>query len=206
MPASSHAQTRCSIPTLRDAFAAVPGLQGRTVSVRATLAIDTCAAIRIRPGPGERSIGDLPRRAHEAYCAWNDALRNIGIMTIGIETTIDVVAAAPSQRPALMADHIDRLSDELRNAIAGTYAGPHDLLIHARQAEASWCLYGLADLPEHRRERVSNILDDHVGRIRDWLERSAGCALLIPDLTERSKRHRPTVQGGVPKEPEPRTA
>lgn len=177
-----------TIPTLRDAFAAVPGLETRTVSVEATLAVDTRAAVRIQPRPGERSIGDLPRRAHEAYCAWADGLRDLGILIVGVDATIDVGAPVPVPRPVLAAADVDRLRAEIRAAVSGTQAGPHDVLIYARQHEVDWSIYGLADLPKDRHERVANLLRDHVRRTLAWFNGSSGCALLIPDIAARSAR------------------
>lgn len=178
--------TRLSIPTLRDAFAAVPGLETRTVSVEATLAVDTRAAVRIQPRTGERSIDDLPRRAHEAYCAWADGLRDLGILIVGVDATIDVGAPVPVPRPVLAAADVDQLRAEIRAAVSGTQAGPHDVLIYARRHEVDWSIYGLDDLPDDRRERVANLLRDHVRRTLGWLESSPGCALLVPDVAERS--------------------
>lgn len=170
------------LPSLRDTLAAVPDLVGRTVSVRASLATSTYAAVRIEPRPGELSAGDLPRRAHDVYGGWVDGLRRLGIVMVGAETRVDVEPADPQSRPKLTAADVDRLRAELAEAIGPDGAGPHDLMIHARESEVDWSFYGLADLPAHRRERVADLVDVYVRRGSRWLERSRGCALLIPDV------------------------
>lgn len=171
-----------ALPSLRDALAAVPGLSGRTVSVRASLATSTLAAVRVEPRAGETSPGDLPRRAHEAYAGWVDGLRRLGIVLVAAETRLDVDPADPDARPVLAAADVARLRADLAEAIGLDGTGPHDLLIHARRQAVGWSLYGLDDLPAERRERVAALLDEHVRRGARWLQRSPDCALLIPDL------------------------
>jgi hypothetical protein len=185
MPPTTDEHAPALIPTLHNASADVPHMETRAVSVQATLTVDTYAAVRVEPRLGETSLGDLPRRAHEAYCAWLDGLRSLGILIVGIDATIDIGASAPAPRPVLAAADIDRLRAGMRDAVAGTQAGPDDLVIHARRDEANWCCYGLAEMLEDRRERVADLLEDHVKRILGWLEHSPGCALLIPDVAER---------------------
>jgi hypothetical protein len=175
-------QDHLPLLSLRDALAAVPGLVGRTVSVRASLAISTLATVRVEPRAGETSLGDLPRRAHEAYGAWVDGLRRLGVVLVGAETRLDVEPAGPDARPVLAAADVDRVRADLVQAIGLDGTGPHDLLIHARRQAAGWSLYGLDDLSADRRERVANLLDEHVRRGARWLQRSPDCALLIPDL------------------------
>lgn len=182
-----------ALPSLRDAFAVVPGLVGRTVSVDASLAASTHARVRVEPQPRERSVGDLPRHAHQAYGRWIDDLRRLGIVLLGAEARVDVGPSDQQSRPTLTATDVQQLRRDLVEAIGSDSTCPHDLLIRTHDCAVRWSLYGLADLPQHRRARVSNLLDEHLRRGVRWLQGSPSCALLIPDDTMQPTRSMSTA-------------